>query len=187
MKAPVGPVLTSRVSRRLLITALLLTLAALLIALRFVYSTTGGTLFLFSTGAPLLVFLSIVVVLGVLIQEYRQAHRLFSIELHQAGEMICQQGDVGDCAYFIRSGEVEVVREEDGALLARLGPGDYFGEMALISGSPRSATVRTVSEVELAVLGKQNFLQMMKLMPATEDAILDTFRERAMELAKSKG
>ena len=73
----------------------------------------------------------------------------------------------------------QVVNEEDDAVLRSLGVGDYFGEIALIADAPRSATIRTVSEVELAVLGKRNLLNMMRLIPATEDAILQTVQERA--------
>jgi hypothetical protein len=175
-----GSSVPSRTGRRLVIVALWLTLGALLVTLQFVYKTTGGTLFLFTTVAPTLVLISIGLLIGVFLYEYRRAHRLFTIEAHEAGETIFREGDEGGCAYFIRSGEVEVLREGGGTILTTLGKGDYFGEMALISNSPRSATIRTVSSVELAVLGKENFLGMMKLLPKTEKDILNTVRERAM-------
>jgi hypothetical protein len=176
--------LSSRATRWLLILALLLTMVAMLLALRFVYNTTGGTLFLFTTVTPLLVFLSTLILLGILIHDYRHEHMLFKIEHHKANWTIFRQGDIGHCAYFIRDGEVEVIREGDGAVLATRGKGEYFGEMALISNSPRSATVRTVTPVELAVLGQKNFLEMMRLIPETEEAILSSIRQRAMEAAK---
>lgn len=150
-----------------------------MIALQFVRRTTGGTLFLFTMVAPPLVFLSILILLICGIDEYRQRHRLFDVEHYEAGEKIFSQGDEGNCAYFIRRGEVEVVDERTGAVVARLGPGDYFGEMALVSDTTRNATVRTRSPAELAVLGKRNFLNMMRLMPETEEAILATVRQRA--------
>ena len=65
-------------------------------------------------------------------------------------------------------------------MLATLGPGEHFGEMALLGDAPRNATVRTISAVELAVLGKDNFLHMLTLVPATEEAVLATVRERAL-------
>lgn len=164
-----------------LIVALSLTLVALVVALEFVRNTTGGTLFLFTTVSPTLVLVSIVILLRAFIQDYRHRHKLFAVERYEAGTTILREGDVGDCAYFIRKGRVEVIREKDGEVLATRGPGEYFGEMALISNTPRSATVRTIAPTELAVLGKQNFLDMMRLMPATEEAILNTVRERAME------
>lgn len=164
-----------------LIVALGLTLVALVVALEFVRHTTGGTLFLFTTVSPTLVIVSIVILLRAFIQDYRHRHKLFAVERYDAGATILREGDVGDCAYFIRKGQVEVIREKDGAVLATRGPGEYFGEMALLSNAPRSATVRATAPTELAVLGKQNFLDMIRLMPATEEAILNTVRERAME------
>jgi len=163
------------------LTALLLTLVALLITLQFVIKTTGGTLFLFSTIAPLLVLLSIAILTGVTAYEYHQSHKLFSIERFPAQHTIFRQGDDGDCAYFVRKGEVEVIGEEDGKVVARLGPGKYFGEMSLISNAPRNATVRTSGPAELAVLGKRNFLKMMELLPETEEAVLSTVQKRAIE------
>jgi hypothetical protein len=175
------PTLGSGAIRWLTIAALSLTLLALLISLQFVLRTTGGTLFLFSTLAPMLVFVAITIYAGVTLHEYHRAHKLFEIERFQPGQYVFRQGDAGDCAYFIRSGEVEVVVEEDGRVLARLGAGEYFGEMALLSNRPRNATVRTVAPVELAVLGKKNFLNMVRLLPSAEQAILSTVKARAME------
>ena len=175
----VFPILGARRVRLLLVTALSLTFLAMLIALQFVLRTTGGTLFLFTMAAPPLVILSIVILLVCSIDEYRQTHRLFDVEHHEAGRTIFRQGDQGNCAYFIRRGEVEVLDEEEGSVVATLGPGEFFGEMALISNATRNATVRTVSTAELAVLGKRNFLNMMRLLPETEEAILSTVRQRA--------
>jgi hypothetical protein len=169
-------------TRWLLIVALWLNLVALLVALLFAYNTTGGTLFLFTTVTPTLVLIAVVMLAGIFIHEYRHKHKLFNVERYDAGWTIFRQGERGDCAYFIRDGEIEVIREEDGAVVSRLGPGQYFGEMALIDNSPRTATVRAASAVELAVLGKRNFLDMMRLMPETEEAILGTLKERAMEV-----
>jgi len=184
MRNPTGKAMTLLAARRLLILSLLLTMVAILLALQFVYNTTGGTLFLFTTVTPLLVFVSILILLGVLIHEYRQSHMLFNIEYYNADCTIFRQGDTGHCAYFIRDGEVEVIREEDGAVLATRGKGEYFGEMALISNSPRNATIKTITPVELAVLGKGNFLEMMRLIPETEEAILNCVKERAMEATR---
>jgi len=166
--------------RRWVLVALGLTLAALLLGLQFVFATTGGTLFLFSAVAPLFVAAAAAIVLGLIFDEYRKTHELFALERYPAGHVIFRQEDPGDRAYFIRSGTVEVVREEDGSIAATLGQGDYFGEMALLNDSPRNATVRAASSVELAVLGKRNFLSMLKLVPSTEATVLNTLRERAM-------
>lgn len=177
---------SSRIIRVLSIVSLSLTLAAMFSGLAFVHRTTGGTLFLFSAVAPLFVLAAIALFGLIQILEYRQKHKLFVVESHPADSTIFRQGDPADSAYFIRSGEVEVVNEDTGAVLRSLGEGDYFGEIALIADAPRSATIRTVTAVELAVLGKRNFLNMMRLIPATEEAILQTVQERATSDLESR-
>lgn len=166
--------------RRLTMTSLALTLVALLLGLQFVFRTTGGTLFLFSAVAPLFVISAIVIFLWTVFVEYQQAHKLFSVESFPANTTIFRQGDAGDCAYFIRSGEVAVVSEDSDAPVRTLRAGEYFGEIALVTDQPRTATVRTVSPVEAAVLGKENFLNMMRLLPSTEEEILQTIQNRVM-------
>jgi len=167
--------------RRLRITSLVFTLVALVIGLQFVYRTTGGTLFLFSTMAPALVITAIIIFLWAEIFEFRLAHKLFSIERYSAGATIFRQGDPANCAYFIRKGNVAVVDEETSTTVNELSAGDYFGEIALVTDQPRTATVHTISPVEVAVLGKDNFLNMMRLLPATEDEILTTVQTRVAE------
>jgi len=173
--------------RRLTITSLALTLVALLLGLQFVYRTTGGTLFLFSAIAPLFVISAILIFLWTVIVQFRQAHKLFSIESFPADSIIFRQGDPGDCAFFIRKGEVAVVDEETGSPVRTLAAGEYFGEIALVTNQPRTATVRTVSSVEVAVLGKENFLNMMRLLPTTEEEILHTVQKRVMADTDRRG
>lgn len=170
---------SSRTIRILSIVSLSLTLAAMLSGLLFVHRTTGGTLFLFSAVAPVFVIVAITIYTVAQILEFRQKHKLFLVETYPAGWTIFRQGDPADSAYFIRTGEVEVIDESTGSVIRSLGPGEYFGEIALIADSPRSATIRSVTKVELAVLGKRNFLNMMRLLPTTEEAILQTVQERA--------
>jgi len=167
--------------RRLSITSLVLTLVALLLGLQFVYRTTGGTLFLFSAVAPVLVLVAIIIFLWTVIFEFRQAHRLFFVEHYPAEATIFREGDPGDCAYFIRKGKVAVIDEPTGSTIRTLAPGEYFGEIALVTKEPRTASVKTLSSVEVAVLGKENFLNMMRLLPATEDEILQTLETRVID------
>jgi CRP-like cAMP-binding protein len=169
-------------TRKLLIAAQLLTLAAFALALQFLNRTTGGTLFLFSTIAPLLVMIGVAALIIVIVSEFRRRHSLFDFETYEPGQYIVHQGDEGDRAYFINSGEVEVIREdhETESVVAKLKPGQYFGETALIRNEPRNASVRAATNVRLAVLGKRNFLVMLSVMPSTQDDILKTVQQRAM-------
>ncbi len=84
-------------------------------------------------------------------------------EHFEAGETIFGVGDVGDRMYVVRRGEVEVLR--DGARLAVLGPGEYFGEMALLSNHPRNATVRATKSTDLLAIAKGDFAKLLTNFP----------------------
>jgi CRP-like cAMP-binding protein len=175
--------LNSGATRALLVGAQLSALLVFVLALIFLEKTTGGTLFLFSSVGPLLTLLATAAVAFVLANRFLRSHSLFAIEDIGAGQVIFKQGDEGDCAYFIHSGQVEVIKKESGAdkVVATLSKGQYFGEMALISDEPRNATVRSATSVRLAVLGKQNFLTMLSLMPHTQQDIMQTVNQRAQK------
>ncbi len=72
-----------------------------------------------------------------------------------AGDTIIRESEPGEEFFLVSEGEVEVIRAEHE--VAQLGPGDFFGEVALISGEPRNATVVAVGEVDTYVLGKIDF------------------------------
>ena len=74
---------------------------------------------------------------------------------YMPGEIIIHEGEVGEELFLISEGEVEVDRE--GREVARLGPGDFFGELALMSGNPRNANVVATRPVDTYVLGKDDF------------------------------
>ncbi len=83
----------------------------------------------------------------------------------RAGETVIKQGADGDCFYVIVSGKCTVTRETPlqakGILLAELGPGETFGEEALISEGKRNATVRMLIDGELMRLSKQDFHELI--------------------------
>jgi hypothetical protein len=173
------------ISRRLLILAQVLALIAYGLGLQFLFNTTGGTLFVFSVVAPLLIAIGSAILIGVVIWKFLRSHSLFFFEEFTPGQIIFQQGDIGDCAYFIHEGEVEVVSANGGQekVLATLHQGQYFGEMALITSHPRNATVRASKKTKVAVLGKENFLTMISVIPSTREDIMKTVNERAMQQA----
>jgi putative ABC transport system ATP-binding protein len=74
---------------------------------------------------------------------------------YMPGEIIIREGEVGEELFLISEGEVEIDRE--GREVARLGPGDFFGELALMSGNPRNANVIASRPVDTYVLGKDDF------------------------------
>lgn len=85
-----------------------------------------------------------------------------------AGTVVVVQGGPGDAIYLVVSGTLEVRTEVagHGERLAVFGPGDWFGEMALLTGGPRSATVAALTDSRLLRLGKDRFLALSERHPA---------------------
>jgi CRP-like cAMP-binding protein len=77
----------------------------------------------------------------------------------RAGETVFQAGDPGDALYIVASGRVAVLQptEQEERPIAELGEGKAFGEMALLSGAPRTATIRALEETELLQIEKTDF------------------------------
>lgn len=74
----------------------------------------------------------------------------FGVRL-RSGTTVFRQGDPGGSIYVIRAGKVRVVKESNGRqrVVITLGPGDFFGEMAVVTGGPRSATAEVIEDAEL--------------------------------------
>ena len=101
-----------------------------------------------------------------------------SHEHFEPGEEVFRQGDIGDRIYIIASGHAEVARGENGleAVLARLGPGEYFGEMALLNRTTRNATVRCLEPLDVLSIHKREFSVLAANLPAMRESF-----ERVME------
>jgi CRP-like cAMP-binding protein len=97
-----------------------------------------------------------------------------------AGETIIRQADVGDSMFFVKDGTVKVVLESNGEHqeVNRLTDGDFFGEMALLTGEPRSATVVAACDVEAYVLSKEPFREVLRQNPAIVEKISQTMALR---------
>jgi NADH dehydrogenase len=94
----------------------------------------------------------------------------------EPGDIVFNQGDLGDNVYVIRTGECEVTR--DGAQLAVLATGEYFGEMALISDMTRNATVRARTAVDVLLIPKDDFARLGENVPAFGDVFREMARKR---------
>jgi len=99
----------------------------------------------------------------------------FSPSFLRKGEIIVTEGEVGDQMYIIQTGEVQMVTERDGEkiVLARLGAGDFFGEVSLLTGKPRTATAVAASDVRLASIGREDIRGTVKEYPE----ILETIKK----------
>jgi CRP-like cAMP-binding protein len=90
-------------------------------------------------------------------------------------EVIFHQGDPGDSLHVVATGAVKIVlpsAEGDEAIIATLRPGDFFGELALLDGAPRSATATALEASDTLVLPRQVFLELLDTLPGLRDALL---------------
>ncbi|MCH8176624.1 MAG: Crp/Fnr family transcriptional regulator [Proteobacteria bacterium] len=104
--------------------------------------------------------------------------------IYEDGEVIFFAGDQADCAYVIMEGSVDVVTETDtGTLVAlTLEQNQLFGELALLSNAPRSATLKASGKVTVMKITEEMFL---KLVCENADLALDVMRQLSDKLAKS--
>jgi CRP/FNR family cyclic AMP-dependent transcriptional regulator len=99
-----------------------------------------------------------------------------------AGEtFLFHSGDSGDSMYLIENGRVRIsVRDVDGSdvTLAELAGGDFFGEMALLDGKPRSADATVIESARLAILSRENFLKFVRGNPDVALKMLSAITQR---------
>jgi CRP-like cAMP-binding protein len=93
------------------------------------------------------------------------------------GKVLAREGEIGHEFFVIVDGEVVVTK--DGEEIRRLGPGEWFGEIALIWESPRrTATVAAAGPVRFFVLTRQSFRSLIDHHPDIENKVLDVLEER---------
>ena len=103
-------------------------------------------------------------------------------------EILFIEGDVGTEMYIIKSGKLKIMKREGSKTihLATLGAGAMLGEMSLLDGSPRSATVRTLSPVEVACISKDEFDGACAKMPTWLLSLLKILVSRLRETNSKK-
>lgn len=97
------------------------------------------------------------------------------------GELLCQVGDQADCAYVIMDGEVEVLMETDAGpvVTAALAKNQLFGELGVLTSSPRNATLRAKGELTAMRIADKMFL---KLIAENPEVALDVMRQLSEKL-----
>jgi signal transduction histidine kinase len=98
----------------------------------------------------------------------------------EKGEVLVHEGDKGNRAFFIKEGEVEILKESNDreVLLAVRGPGSVIGEMALLQSLPRSATIRARSDTVCYAIGKEKFDQLLFSSPSAMQSLFHTMLDR---------
>jgi CRP/FNR family cyclic AMP-dependent transcriptional regulator len=98
-----------------------------------------------------------------------------------AGKVFCSQGEVGSDFFVLMEGEAEAIR--DGVKVATFGPGDFFGEVALVEDVPRTATVTAASPVRCFVVHRGRFLRLLDEQPGFERKVMRALAKRLIALS----
>ena len=108
---------------------------------------------------------------------------MIKVREYEAGETIFRENDVGETAYVIQRGRVEVLKDLRGnnVHLAYIGPGEPFGEMSMIDEKPRSATIVAVERTTVGELHRDDFLQNLQTNPQLAISLLRVLFERLRE------
>jgi small-conductance mechanosensitive channel/CRP-like cAMP-binding protein len=108
-------------------------------------------------------------------------HSLFA-----AGDVIVKQGEAGSSMFVVGRGEAVVLLEPGNREVARIGPGGFFGEMSLLTGDQRNATVRTTVDSELIEIAVEPFRRFVLANPAAVDRIGEAVARRQAELVQHR-
>lgn len=94
----------------------------------------------------------------------------------EAGKALAREGEPGSEFFVIVEGEVSVTK--DGQEIRTLGPGEFFGEIALIEDRPRTATVTAKTPLRFFVLTRQSFRSLLQHQPELEEKVMRALEER---------
>ena len=98
----------------------------------------------------------------------------------EAGRTVLRQGDLGQEFAVIISGEADIVK--DGTVVAQIGPGSYFGEVALLDSITRTASVVASTDLVLEVIDRRGFNTLLDDLPSLSRAMLRGLARRLAEL-----
>ncbi len=113
-------------------------------------------------------------------RQVRGIAKLAAIVDYSPGETIVQAGERGDSFYLVLEGRASVAGKS-----RTLAPGDFFGEMALIDGGPRTATVRAKTGMRVMKLPRTGFIKMLEQDSRIPLAIMEVLAERIRRLERS--
>jgi small-conductance mechanosensitive channel/CRP-like cAMP-binding protein len=106
--------------------------------------------------------------------------------LYAAGEVVVRQGEAGDSMFVICSGRVRVTLEPSGQEVNTIGEGGYFGEMSLLTGDPRTATVAAITDCLLLEITAGTFRRLALIHPAVVEQIGIAVAGRRAELERTR-
>lgn len=97
------------------------------------------------------------------------------VDIH-AGQVLCQEGHVGSEFFVVATGDATVTI--DGDYVATIGPGEFFGEMALLDGGRRGATVTATTDMHVLVMSRHEFVVLLADVPTVSRRMLEALSSR---------
>jgi small-conductance mechanosensitive channel len=143
-----------------------------------------------SCNDMVLMFENVPVLSPLSLEERDQLAHLVEIEPFGEGEIIVRQHETGDSLYIITKGTCEVLLESHSRQfkqVAVLKKGDFFGEMSLLTGEPRSATVRAIEDTEVIKIQKDIFSKILSANSGISEYLGQVLAERQQQLATQRG
>jgi CRP/FNR family cyclic AMP-dependent transcriptional regulator len=119
---------------------------------------------------------------GVSERQLTKIAQLAHVAEHKTGEVLIREGEPGDAFYVILAGRARVLGRPRARLLKT---GDYFGEMSLIDGAPRSATIAAAEELQTMRLPEEPFRELLAQEPSLMLAMLRELADRVRRLQKT--
>src|SRR5438105_6521478 len=143
------------------------------------------TLLVFSVHCrPMVVLKSNKLFSGMLAAELQALEQTAQLNTYKAGRHVFQEGDPGDGLYVIVDGKVQIsclVGQDQRRVLSRLGPGDFFGEMAVLDELPRSATASAETDIQVYFFLREDLLNILAHSPSLAVSLVKEFSRRMRE------
>ncbi|MSU21192.1 MAG: cyclic nucleotide-binding domain-containing protein [Pedosphaera sp.] len=121
---------------------------------------------------------------GLSASEFEKLRSTVQVQSFSAGKVIFREGDDGDGLYMIKTGRVLIsalVNQDERRTLSNLGPGDFFGEMAVLDNEPRSATAASVEDTEVYLMPRCDIIQLLESSPKLAVNLMREFSRRLRE------
>lgn len=177
MNKTLSSILADRYKQVALVAAQGLTVVATIMAIVLFVSVGPATVTMFMLAAQSFILLSVLICVVVLITT---PERELIKEHFARGGIIFRKGEIGDKVYVIEQGEVEAVDDagKEERVIRRMGSGDHFGEIALLQRTPRTLTVRAVTDVDVLAIKAGAFVSLFSHLPVLRNSFQQMMEQR---------
>jgi len=175
---------------RFLVLAGILTFFGLAVGIVHVLWSTPYTMVAFLGLGQMAILVGASTFLAVILLDLRARLQSVVERRFAQGEIVFRQGDFPDRLFLIGEGEAEVIREmPDGeqVSLARLHPGEFFGEMGIMGNTPRSATVRAATPLETLSIHRSYLGPILSYLPSWKEKVREEYALRTAMNAEVEG